>query len=154
MNICCADKLYPETALGASRLTAIALAHALSFFAAVASSLNVSGGHINPAVTFGALVGGRISVVRAVYYWLAQLVGAVVASLLLRLATDGLVHSSLCCFNIFTLVFYLRLRRNYIVVDAATTGILSGSRSWQLECTCDGDSYDVRTSLHSVCNCH
>ncbi|XP_009597545.1 putative aquaporin TIP3-2 [Nicotiana tabacum] len=84
------DKLYPETALGASRLTAIALAHALSFFAAVASSLNVSGGHINPAVTFGALVGGRISVVRAVYYWLAQLVGAVVASLLLRLATDGL----------------------------------------------------------------
>ncbi|KAK4350680.1 hypothetical protein RND71_029993 [Anisodus tanguticus] len=84
------DKLYPDAALGASRLIAIALAHALSFFAAVTSSLNVSGGHVNPAITFGSLVGGRISVVRAVYYWLAQLVGAVVASLLLRLATDGL----------------------------------------------------------------
>lgn len=84
-----ADKMYKETALGASGLTVIALAHALALFAAVASSMNVSGGHINPAVTFGALVGGRISVVRAVYYWVAQLLGAVLASLLLRLGTDG-----------------------------------------------------------------
>ncbi|PHT46335.1 putative aquaporin TIP3-2 [Capsicum baccatum] len=84
------DKLYPDRALGASRLIAIALAHAFSLFAAVASSMNVSGGHINPAVTFGALVGGRVSVLRAVYYWIAQLLGAVVASALLRLATDGL----------------------------------------------------------------
>ncbi|XP_049395381.1 probable aquaporin TIP3-2 [Solanum stenotomum] len=84
------DKLYPDTGLGSSRLIVIALAHAFSFFAAVASSLNVSGGHINPAVTFGSLVGGRISVVRAIYYWVAQLFGSVLASLLLRLATDGL----------------------------------------------------------------
>ncbi|XP_060171015.1 probable aquaporin TIP3-2 [Lycium barbarum] len=84
------DKLYPDTALGASRLIAIALAHAFSLFAAIASSMNVSGGHVNPAVTFGALVGGRVSVLRAVYYWIAQLLGAVVASALLRLATDGL----------------------------------------------------------------
>lgn len=89
-----ADKLYPDTGLGSSRLIVIALAHAFSFFAAVASSLNVSGGHINPAVTFGSLVGGRISVVRAIYYWVAQLFGSVLASLLLRLATDGLVITS------------------------------------------------------------
>lgn len=92
LNVC-ADKLYPDRGLGASRLTAIALAHAFSLFAAVASSMNVSGGHINPAVTFGALVGGRVSVLRAVYYWIGQLLGAVVASALLRLATDGLVSS-------------------------------------------------------------
>ncbi|KAL0417370.1 UNVERIFIED_CONTAM: putative aquaporin TIP3-2 [Sesamum latifolium] len=84
------DKMYRDTALGASRLVVIALAHALSLFAAVASSMNVSGGHINPAVTFGALVGGRVSLLRAVYYWIAQLLGAVVASLLLRLATHGM----------------------------------------------------------------
>ncbi|CAN4099229.1 unnamed protein product [Withania somnifera] len=52
--------------------------------------MNVSGGHVNPAVTFGALVGGRVSILRAVYYWIAQLLGAIVASALLRLATDGL----------------------------------------------------------------
>lgn len=84
------DKMYRDTALGASSLVVIALAHALSLFAAVASSMNVSGGHINPAVTFGTLVGGRVSLLRAIYYWIAQLLGAVVASLLLRLATNGM----------------------------------------------------------------
>ncbi|KAG6401945.1 hypothetical protein SASPL_138813 [Salvia splendens] len=83
------DKMYKDTDLSAAGLVLIALAHALSLFAAVASSMNVSGGHLNPAVTFGALVGGRVSVLRAIFYWVAQLLGAVVASLLLRLATDG-----------------------------------------------------------------
>ncbi|KAK2989515.1 hypothetical protein RJ640_005407 [Escallonia rubra] len=77
-------------ALGASELVVVALAHALSLFAAVAASMNVSGGHVNPAVTLGALVGGRVSLLRAFYYWVAQLLGAVVAALLLRLTTDGM----------------------------------------------------------------
>ncbi|KAK4479239.1 hypothetical protein RD792_014750 [Penstemon davidsonii] len=89
-SILALDKMYRDSGLGASRLVFIALAHALSLFAAVASSMNVSGGHINPAVTFGALLGGRVSVLRSVYYWVAQLLGAVVASALLRLATDGM----------------------------------------------------------------
>ncbi|MGS7457744.1 aquaporin, partial [Mycobacterium tuberculosis] len=76
------DKMYKESTLGASSLMFIALAHALALFAAIAASLNVSGGHVNPAVTFGALVGGRISLIRAIYYWIAQLLGAVVACLL------------------------------------------------------------------------
>ncbi|GAA0145001.1 hypothetical protein LIER_05298 [Lithospermum erythrorhizon] len=84
------DKMYKDEALGASSLALIALAHALALFAAVSASFNVSGGHINPAVTFGAVVGGRISIIRAIYYWIAQLLGAVVASLLLRLATSGM----------------------------------------------------------------
>ncbi|GJY64021.1 probable aquaporin TIP3-2 [Tanacetum coccineum] len=84
------NQMYPERTLGVSGLLFVALAHALSLFAAIASSLNVSGGHINPAVTFATLVAGRVSVVRALYYWVAQLLGAVVASLLLRLCTDGL----------------------------------------------------------------
>ncbi|CAN1221626.1 Aquaporin TIP3-1 [Linum grandiflorum] len=85
------DKLYKETGPPASGLVMIALAHALALFAAVAASINVSGGHVNPAVTFGCLVGGRISVVRAIYYWIAQLLGSIIASLLLRLVTNGMV---------------------------------------------------------------
>ncbi|KAJ4844482.1 putative aquaporin TIP3-2 [Turnera subulata] len=85
------DKIYTETAPPASSgLVIVALAHALALFAAVASSMNVSGGHVNPAVTFGALVGGRISVLRAFYYWLAQILGSILASLLLRLVTNGM----------------------------------------------------------------
>ncbi|KAF2312549.1 hypothetical protein GH714_035036 [Hevea brasiliensis] len=71
------DKLYRETEPPASGLVMIALAHALALFSAVSASINISGGHVNPAVTFGALVGGRISVLRAFYYWVAQLLGAI-----------------------------------------------------------------------------
>ncbi|CAN1809100.1 Probable aquaporin TIP3-2 [Linum perenne] len=39
------DKLYKETGPPASGLVMIALAHALALFAAVAASINVSGGH-------------------------------------------------------------------------------------------------------------
>ncbi|KAK9105849.1 hypothetical protein Scep_022693 [Stephania cephalantha] len=78
-----------ESASTAFGLVAVALAHALSLAVAVAVGANVSGGHVNPAVTFAALVGGRISLLRSILYWIAQLLGAVVASLLLRLTTGG-----------------------------------------------------------------
>ncbi|KAF5730408.1 aquaporin TIP3-2 [Tripterygium wilfordii] len=84
------NKSYRETDASASGLLVVALAHALALFSAVSSTMNVSGGHVNPAVTFGALLGGRISFLRAVYYWVAQLLGAVIASLLLRLVTAGM----------------------------------------------------------------
>ncbi|CAL9031833.1 PREDICTED: probable aquaporin TIP3-2 [Prunus mume] len=83
-------KIYKDSGTSAAELIAIALAHAFSLFSAVSTSINVSGGHVNPAVTFGALIGGRLSVVRALYYWVAQLLGAIVASLLLRLVTNGM----------------------------------------------------------------
>ncbi|XP_058779358.1 probable aquaporin TIP-type alpha [Vicia villosa] len=83
-------KIYQDSAFSAGELLAVALAHAFALFAAVSSSMHVSGGHVNPAVTFGALLGGRISVIRAVYYWVAQLLGAIVAALLLRLVTNNM----------------------------------------------------------------
>lgn len=88
-------KLYAgsaaATGLTVPALVMVALAHALALFAAVSASINISGGHVNPAITFGALVGGRISLLRAFYYWVAQLLGAVLAALLLRFSTAGLV---------------------------------------------------------------
>ncbi|XP_047338770.1 probable aquaporin TIP3-2 [Impatiens glandulifera] len=84
------NKMYHGTALSASGLVFIALAHALALFAAVSASFNVSGGHVNPAVTFAALVGGRLSMIRALFYWIAQLLGAVVACVFLRIATHGM----------------------------------------------------------------
>ncbi|KAL5747013.1 hypothetical protein ACOSP7_024000 [Xanthoceras sorbifolium] len=84
------DKIYRESPTSPSDLVVIALAHALALFAAVSASINISGGHVNPAVTFGALLGGRISLIRALFYWIAQLLGAIVASLLLRFVTNNM----------------------------------------------------------------
>ncbi|CAH8334581.1 unnamed protein product [Eruca vesicaria subsp. sativa] len=89
------DKLYWNHAAHAGTntpggLVLVALAHAFALFAAVSAAVNVSGGHVNPAVTFGALIGGRLSLIRAIYYWIAQLLGAILACLLLRLSTNGM----------------------------------------------------------------
>ncbi|KAG6518769.1 aquaporin TIP3-1-like [Zingiber officinale] len=82
-------KLYKDASTPGG-LVVVAIAHALALAVAVSVAYNVSGGHVNPAVTLGALVGGRISLIRALFYWAAQLLGAVVAALLLLLATGGM----------------------------------------------------------------
>lgn len=72
-------------------LIAASIAHAFALFVAVSVGANISGGHVNPAVTFGAFVGGHITLFRSIIYWIAQLLGSVVACLLLKFATGGLV---------------------------------------------------------------
>jgi MIP family channel proteins len=74
---------YVRAPAGFSNLTSIALAHGLTIMVMVASLGAVSGGHFNPAITLGFVVSGRMNVVTGVVYWLAQLIGAVLAALLL-----------------------------------------------------------------------
>jgi aquaporin TIP len=64
-------------------LVGVALAHGLVIAVMVSAVGHISGGHFNPAVTFGFLVARRIDARLAVVYWLSQLGGAVVAALLL-----------------------------------------------------------------------
>ncbi|KAI8563761.1 hypothetical protein RHMOL_Rhmol03G0134200 [Rhododendron molle] len=75
-------------------LVAAALAHAFALFVAISVGANISGGHVNPAVTFGAFLGGNITLLRGILYWIAQLLGSVVACLLLNFATGGLETSA------------------------------------------------------------
>ena len=63
-------------------LLAIAIAHGLILSIAVSATMNISGGHVNPAVTVSMLVTGRIKPADAIQYILAQLLGGIVAGLL------------------------------------------------------------------------
>jgi MIP family channel proteins len=58
-------------------LLAVALAHGFTIAVMVAATAGISGGHLNPAVTFGLLLGGKIDVKRSAAYWSAQLLGAI-----------------------------------------------------------------------------
>ena len=69
---------------GTVGLTGIALAHGLAIATMVSALGAVSGGHFNPAVTFGFLVTRRIAVSSAAVYVAAQLLGAVVAAAILK----------------------------------------------------------------------
>jgi MIP family channel proteins len=61
-------------------LVTVALAHGLVLLVLVSSLGAISGGHFNPAVTFGLWVANRIDGRRASSYVIAQLLGALVAA--------------------------------------------------------------------------
>ncbi|CAI0423261.1 unnamed protein product [Linum tenue] len=75
-----------DAALDPAGLVAVAVGHALALFVAVAVGANISGGHVNPAVTFGLAVGGQITILTGIFYWIAQLAGSIVACYLLKVA--------------------------------------------------------------------
>jgi aquaporin Z len=67
----------------------VALAFGLTLLALAYAIGPVSGCHVNPAVTMGALASGRISIMDATGYWVAQLLGAIGGAALLKLMTSS-----------------------------------------------------------------
>ena len=61
-------------------LLGIALAHGLAIAVMVSATGGISGGHLNPAVTFGLMLADKIDLKGAIAYWLSQLAGAVAAA--------------------------------------------------------------------------
>src|SRR5579872_6599344 len=70
-------------------VVATALAFGLVLVALVYSLGPISGCHINPAVTMGFLVSGRMKLGEAVQYWIAQFVGGVAGALVLWGVVSG-----------------------------------------------------------------
>jgi MIP family channel proteins len=71
-------------------LFGVALAHGLAIAVMVSATAGISGGHLNPAVTFGVWVGGKTSWRKAIAYWVAQLLGGALAGFcLLKLCGLG-----------------------------------------------------------------
>ncbi|KAA3458148.1 putative aquaporin TIP5-1 [Gossypium australe] len=80
-------KLMSDSATDPSSLVLVAIANTFALSSSVYIASNVSGGHVNPAVTFGLAVGGHISVSTALFYWVSQMLASVMACLLLKVAT-------------------------------------------------------------------
>lgn len=70
-------------------LVATSLAFGLVIVAAAYSIGNVSGCHINPAVSISLLVAGKMTFKECIKYIIAQVIGAFVGSLLLALLLGG-----------------------------------------------------------------
>lgn len=71
-------------------LLAIAIAHGIALSVAVSATMNISGGHVNPAVTVAMLVTRRISLPEAIGYIIAQLIGATVAGAFVLMIFKGM----------------------------------------------------------------
>jgi len=79
----------------AGALVAIAVAHGLAIATMVSATAKISGGHINPAVTFAAVITGRIKAGPGALYVAAQLIGAVIGALLLQIVVVGSIEGNL-----------------------------------------------------------
>ena len=75
---------FPTPGAGGGGLVGVALAHGLMLLLLVSAFGATSGGHFNPAVTFGVWIAGQIGAMKAVSYVIAQLIGALIAGLALR----------------------------------------------------------------------
>lgn len=76
-----ASKFFPDAAYG---IQGVAIVHGLVLAVMVTALMGISGGHLNPAITLGLLAVRRTSATNAAAYIAAQLLGAVLAALLLK----------------------------------------------------------------------
>lgn len=80
------------TALGGDHLPAIAIAHGLTIMVFASAFGDISGCHINPAVTLGLVAAGQFPRQRIAFYIVAQLAGAIVAAYGLLAGFGGRVN--------------------------------------------------------------
>ena len=78
-----------------ARLLVMALANGLAYAIFMGAAQPISGGHLNPAVTFASLMSKQIGAAKAFMYVLAQCAGAVAGALLLMVMIPASMHGSL-----------------------------------------------------------
>ncbi|XP_059220471.1 aquaporin AQPAe.a isoform X2 [Stomoxys calcitrans] len=79
-----------------------ALAFGLGVFMAITIVGHLSGGHVNPAVTIGMLVAGRISVLRSILYIIFQCLGAIAGTAAIKTLLHDTYHNGLGHTNLAT----------------------------------------------------
>lgn len=77
---------FPELGIG---FVGVSLAFGLSVLTMAYAVGGISGGHFNPAVTFGLAVANRFEWSEVVPYWIAQVVGGAVAAAVLYVIASG-----------------------------------------------------------------
>jgi MIP family channel proteins len=119
-------------------LTGIAFAHGLVIGVMVCAVGHISGGHFNPAVTFGFWITKRLPTIDAVAYWIGQLGAAILAALLLKAALpdEGTLGRTVPATSVgdgqallveFILTFFLGWVIYAVAVDErGTMGVVAG----------------------------
>lgn len=82
------NELIAGSPMMPASLALVAFAHGLTIAVMVAALGMHSGGHFNPAITIGFVIAKRMRMKDGALYWAAQLVGAMIAALLILWTTD------------------------------------------------------------------
>jgi MIP family channel proteins len=79
----CADQYLRASGQSGFGLLGVAVASGLAYAIMITAVGHISGGQLNPAVTIAFWVTKRLSTLQSLFYWVAQLLGAVAAAYLL-----------------------------------------------------------------------
>jgi aquaporin Z len=90
---------------------------------------HISGGHYNPAVSFAVYLRGKLSHVDLVYYWIAQLLAAVVAAYLAIYLTGNKFAATLDLDVVRSLIveFLFTFALCFVVLNVATAKATTGN---------------------------
>lgn len=92
---------------------------------------NISGAHYNPAVTLAVFIRGRITPKNMVMYWISQILGALVASLLVNYITGKVFIPSPTADYGFVKAFLIEVIFTFalasVVLNVATTKTAAGN---------------------------
>jgi aquaporin Z len=95
---------------------------------------HISGGHYNPAVTLAATVRGRHPATEVIPYWIAQILGALLAAFVAIFLTGGATTAPTPpdVAKAFTAEFLFTFALAYVVLNAATAKATSGNSFYGL----------------------
>jgi aquaporin Z len=77
---------FPELGIG---FVGVAIAFGLTVVTGAYAFGPISGGHFNPAVSLGLAIGGRFEWKDLIPYWIAQVVGGVIAATIIYIVASG-----------------------------------------------------------------
>ncbi len=112
-------------------LITVALAHGLTIMIFAYAYGHISGTHINPAVTLGLVAAGKFEPVKALYYIIAQIVGAVVAGFALLFVFGGPLNNlgaTTINYELTTVggAFLLEMIATFFLVNTVLNAAVSG----------------------------
>jgi aquaporin Z len=94
---------------------------------------HISGGHYNPAVTLGVWMRGKCEKKDVLPYWISQLIGAVLAALIVRyLKGGGMTPSTLPILPALIAEFLFTFALVYVVLHVATSKGTAGNSFYGL----------------------
>ena len=85
----------------------ISLAFGFAVFVGVHICGPVSGGYLNPALTFGSLVSGRIGLVRAILFVICQVLGAIGKFRKIICEITQFIYVNVCDYDNLTIYFFV-----------------------------------------------
>jgi len=99
-SVVAAKTALGEDNIAVASISLIAMAHGFAIMVMVYSIGEISGAHINPAVTLALLITDRISVIRAVVYFCSQIIGAICGSGILKGLIPDAIQFTLGCHSV------------------------------------------------------